>query len=110
MFRPVLACVLASAFSACAAVGLRYAPPSAAVLGHEVAVRACAACHAVEPGGTSRNARAPAFGSLEMRHTAGLENRVAELTRRGHYEMPPLKLTPDEVRELVAYIANLDGR
>ncbi len=111
MLRPLIACGLAVALGACAAVGLgRRAPPTPASRGHAVAVRACAACHAVEPGGTSRSAKAPAFGSLEMRHTAPLDNRVAELTRVGHYAMPPISLSSEEVRDLVAYIESLPAR
>jgi mono/diheme cytochrome c family protein len=83
--------------------------PTAAERGHEVARRACAGCHAVEPGGVSPRPRAPAFGSLEMRHTAGLEGRVADLTRLGHYSMPPLRLSPQEVSDLVAYIESLEA-
>jgi hypothetical protein len=97
---------------ACAALGgrLHHAPPTAAERGHAVARRACAACHAIEAAGVSPAPKAPAFASVEMRHTASLESRVADLTRLGHYGMPPVKLSPDEVRELVAYIASFEGR
>jgi mono/diheme cytochrome c family protein len=78
--------------------------------GRQIAERLCVACHAVEPGKASSDPRAPAFGSLEMRHTASLEGRVGELTRRGHYSMPPIGLNEAEIRELVAYIASLDAR
>jgi mono/diheme cytochrome c family protein len=44
-----------------------------------------------------------------MRHTAGLEGRVADLTRLGHYGMPPVKLSPQQVRDIVAYIESLGG-
>lgn len=79
----------------------------AAARGHRIARRACAACHAVERDGLSRIEKAPAFDSLEMRHTAALDERVEELTRLGHYEMPPIKLRPKEVADLVRYIASL---
>lgn len=82
-------------------------PPSPAQRGHALAQRACAACHAVEPGRDSPDPKAAAFGSLEMRHVAGLEGRVAELARAGHYAMPPQALTPDEARDVVAYIESL---
>jgi mono/diheme cytochrome c family protein len=45
-----------------------------------------------------------------MRHTASLQDRVADLTSRGHYDMPPLRLSPQEVGDLVSYIASLEGR
>ena len=108
MFRRILTIVPALALGGCAMVGLH--PPTPVERGHAVAERACEACHAVEPGGVSRKALAPAFGSLEMRHTAGLEGRVAALTRLGHYGMPPVRLTPQEVSDLVVYIDSLSGR
>jgi mono/diheme cytochrome c family protein len=98
-----LAAVLALA--GCAA--LRPLPISEVARGHEVARRDCSVCHAVEPGGVSPRSRAPAFGSLEMRHTSGLEGRVAQLARLGHYGMPPLKLSPAEARDVTTYIQSL---
>lgn len=86
------------------------APDPAAARGHETARRACAACHAVESEGESPRAAAPTFRSREMRHTAGLDGRVADLTRQGHYEMPVIKLRPDQVRDLVTYIESLETR
>ena len=100
--------ILALALDGCALTGGSRAPPSAADRGHQTAQRACAACHAVEPGGVSPRARAPAFASLEMRHTAGLEGRVADLTRHGHYAMPTVPLTPEQARDIVIYIESLD--
>jgi cytochrome c len=85
-------------------------PPSDQVArGHAVARRDCAACHAVEPGGVSARPRAAAFDSLEMRHTAGLDGRVADLARRGHYGMPPVKLSLGDARDVAAYIQSLGG-
>jgi mono/diheme cytochrome c family protein len=111
MLRRALAVALLGALGACAVLGGHgRQPPSAAERGHETARRACSACHAVEAKGESPRAKAPAFASVEMRHTASLQDRVAELTSRGHYGMPPLKLSPDEVRDLVSYIASLEGR
>ena len=107
-----LAAISLLTLGACAATGTKVArsAPTPAARGHEIARHACAACHAVEPVGESPRAAAPAFASVEMRHTASLENRVADLTRLGHYEMPPLNLDPGQVRDLVAYIASLEGR
>ena len=75
-----------------------------------VVLSACAACHSVERTGVSPMARAPAFASLEMRHTASLRNRVQDLTSKGHYDMPPIRLRPDEVSDIVSYIASLEPR
>ena len=85
------------------------APDPAAERGHALAQRMCAACHAVEPGGASPRSAAPPFGSSGLRHTAALEGRLADLTRHGHYEMPPVALRPEDVRDLAAYIESLSS-
>jgi cytochrome c len=96
------------ALSACATPSVQ---DTATARGHQLARRQCAACHAVEPeGGASLRPRAPAFASLEMRHTAGLEGRVAALTTVGHYDMPKIKLRPREASDLAAYIGSLGSR
>ena len=98
----------ALALGACAGLGASRAPASAAGRGEAVAQARCSACHAIAPGAASSNAAAPPFASREMRHTAGLEGRLAELTAKGHYGMPPVALRPDEVQDLLAYIESLD--
>lgn len=98
----------AVALSGCASLtASSLATPTAR--GEAVAARVCAACHALGAGGDSANPRAPAFASLEMQHTAGLPGRVADLTRTGHYGMPPVALTPQEVTDVAAYIESLGG-
>jgi mono/diheme cytochrome c family protein len=106
----ILTPLAALALSGCAVLGLGDDPPSAAERGLAVARVKCVACHSVEPGGgTSAMARAPAFASREMIHTASLSDRVAELTRKGHYGMPPVRLEPGEVADIVAYIESLEA-
>jgi len=78
--------------------------------GHELARQVCASCHAVEPGGTSPEPRAAPLASRDMRHVAGIEGRLARLTREGHYGMPPQALTDEQVRDLLAYIESLAPR
>ena len=78
--------------------------------GHDVARRACAACHAVDVGGQSRQPKAPPFASQELQHVAALEGRVEMLTREGHYGMSPVALTAAEIADLQAYIASLERR
>lgn len=97
---------------ACAASPAREqsGPSAYASRGHAVAVRLCSSCHAVEIGAASPVPAAPAFNSLEMRHTASLPGRLVNLTRDGHYGMPPLRLSEEDARALVAYIAGLDNR
>jgi len=104
--RGVLAAA-ALALGGCALLGPREKPDPVLERGHATADRLCGSCHGVEPGRGSPRARAPAFWSLEMRHTAGLEGRLAELTRQGHYGMPPAPLQPQQVQDLLAYIESL---
>ena len=86
-------------------------PDPAIARGHDTAQRACAACHAVEKGGgESMVPRAVPFASLEMRHTVGLEGRLADLMRGGHYGMPPVALSQGELADLRAYIESLRPR
>lgn len=112
LLHGVFAAGLLLPLAACAGLGGRFhhTPPTSAQRGHEVARRACAACHSVEASGVSPRPAAPAFASVEMRHTASLESRVADLTHLGHYGMPPVNLTPVEVHDLISYIASLEGR
>lgn len=108
MLRGALILATVLALGACASPKAPDPVAQSVARGHAVAVHACSACHAVDPGGRSPRAGAAAFGSLEMRHVAGLEGRVAEITRGGHYDMPALKLTAGEVADLTAYIESLE--
>lgn len=102
---------LCLALGGCAVLGAQHeAAPTPAGRGHEVALRLCAACHAVEPGGVSPQPRAPAFASREMQHTAGLDGRVEVLTRQGHYGMAPVALSAQQVDDVVAYVESLGER
>lgn len=85
--------------------------PESAVAGHAFAQRACAGCHAIARTGASPNARAPAFRDLGARRSdAELTAALAEISRNGHVEMPPIYVTPDEMKGVVAYIRGLTGR
>lgn len=75
--------------------------------GRDLARHSCAACHAVEPGRLSPVPKAAPFASREMQHVAGLEGRLADLTSKGHYGMPPQRLDDRQVRDLLAYIESL---
>jgi len=109
MRRAIALTVAALVLGACAGRHAPVSPISAAARGHGIAVQRCAACHGVEPGSVSPRPLAPPFASREMRATAGLDGRLASLTSKGHYEMPPLALRPAEVEDLLAYIASLDA-
>jgi mono/diheme cytochrome c family protein len=107
--RLVLAMLAGLALTAGGAVAPR--PPGADTVarGRQLAIKACASCHAVERGGSSAVARAPGFATTEMQHVAGLDGRVADLTRSGHYGMPPVRLEPGQAEDLVAYIESLSS-
>lgn len=109
--RLIFAIALSLASTGCALFEApRGAAPTPAGRGHVAALRHCAACHAVEPGGVSPHPQAAAFASREIQHTAGLEGRVAALTRHGHYGMAPVELSAQEVGDIVAYIESLRER
>ena len=112
MSRTILIACLCLLTGACAAGG-RLAWPGAGqdaaeARGERFAHRACAGCHAVERTGDSRSANAPPFRDLRIRFTAAsLERRLADISRRGHYEMPPVFISEDEARDIAAYVETL---
>jgi mono/diheme cytochrome c family protein len=96
--------------AACATRGAQ-PPPPAAWSGEAFAIRACAGCHAVGRQGASANPRAPAFRDLAAaRSNAELARSIGRISREGHVEMPPIYVTPDEQRSLVAYMRTLAAR
>ena len=79
--------------------------------GRAFAQRACAGCHAIDVTGESPNSRAPAFRDLaRQRSDAQLLASVGEISKNGHVEMPPIYVTPDETRAVIAYMRSLTGR
>lgn len=112
MFRRTTAAVALSLLATgCSA--LKPSPPGAphADPGQAFAQRACAGCHAVGGRGASPNARAPAFRDLARRRSdAELAAALGEISRNGHVEMPPIYITPDEMRQLVAYMRSLTAQ
>jgi mono/diheme cytochrome c family protein len=109
ILRGVLASLLVLAVGACAATSAHFrpGPADAPARGRDVAQRACAGCHAVDRGGASPVARAPSFASRTMRHSAGLDGRLRDLTRLDHHGAPPMALTEPQVRDIEAYIESL---
>lgn len=95
------------ALSGCASLG-HHRQDTPVARGHDTAERACASCHAIQQSvGVSPVQRAVSFASLEMRHTVGLEGRLAVLTAKGHYGMPPVALSATELSDLRVYIESL---
>lgn len=81
---------------------------AAAERGQVLASRECSRCHALGPVGDSPNMAAPPFRVVRLRNTGlGLERRLDEIARGGHYEMPPIKLQAGEIADLAAYLESL---
>jgi len=70
-----------------------------------VALRVCAACHAVGPLGAGPDREAPSFVTIRLRHDpASLRRRLAEISTSGHQQMPPIPLTAREIEDVASYI------
>ena len=102
---------LAGALASCATPQTAPSQPlsPAAERGLQFVTRSCAGCHSVNGAGHSANAVAPPFASVRMRHTSiGLERSLAQISREGHGEMPPIYMTAAEMQDIVAYIESLE--
>jgi mono/diheme cytochrome c family protein len=78
--------------------------------GRFYALRSCAGCHAVAGQGESPNGSAPSFAAIRLRYNAlSLPRRLAEISKNGHHEMPPIYMTPDEIQDIVAYVETVEG-
>jgi mono/diheme cytochrome c family protein len=72
-------------------------------------LRSCAGCHAVGSLGESPNSSAPPFASVRLRHNAiSLERRLAQISRNGHFEMPPIYMSDAEIKDIAAYIETIE--
>jgi len=70
-----------------------------------VALRVCAACHAVGTLGAGPDSEAPPFATIRLRHDkAGLRRRLGEISTSGHRDMPPIPMTPREIEDVASYI------
>ncbi|MBS0363301.1 MAG: cytochrome c [Proteobacteria bacterium] len=82
----------------------------AIVRGAEVAHAHCANCHAVALEDRSPEKDAPQFRVLSRLYDQPvLADKIARFSQDGHFEMPPVTLREDEVADVAAYIASLDG-
>lgn len=80
-----------------------------AARGHDLALARCAACHAVDALGTSPNRRAPPFRTLSGRYVElTLHRKLTEIAETGHYDMPPVPVHSNEVRDIAAYLNSLE--
>ncbi|MCR5879299.1 cytochrome c [Phenylobacterium sp. J367] len=114
MLRNVSILALGLLAAACAtsrepAAGGAFSP--SALAGERLAWRACAGCHAVGPTGDSPSSAAPRFRDLSLKfNPLSLEHRLGQISRDGHYEMPPVFISPEEARQLTAYINEMAVR
>jgi cytochrome c len=111
MRRTIILLALAGLLGGCATSGPGVVEPvgSAVDRGRFVALRSCAGCHAVGGTDISPNHIAPPFSLIRMKHDeAGLRRLLADISRNGHYEMPPIYMTEDEIRDVSAYIQTVE--
>jgi mono/diheme cytochrome c family protein len=96
------------AVSAAAAPPAPYAREDSANRGLYVALRVCAACHAVGPLGEGPDGEAPRFATIGRRHdAASLRRRLGEISVSGHQDMPPIPLTAREIEDVATYIQSV---
>ncbi len=78
--------------------------------GAEIAQKQCAACHAVALEAASPVKIAPQFRVLSRLYSAeDLETKLSDIADHGHFDMPAIQLREDEIADVAAYIAGLDG-
>jgi len=111
MRRILLTLVLLSPLAACAtskAPAPTTPPIAIADRGLFFVLRSCAGCHAVGSLGESPNGVAPSFAKLRLRYNElSLERRLADISVNGHFEMPPIYMTPDEIKAISAYVQTI---
>ena len=95
---------------AMACVGLATAAPVSAsgdvAAGHALAQRWCAVCHKVEAGAKQVEDAPPTFDSVaQMPSTT--ETSLKVWLQTSHPNMPNLRLSDDEMKDVVAYILSL---
>lgn len=68
----------------------------------------CSKCHATGDTGDSALAKAPAFRDLSKRYPVdALEEAFAEGIVTGHEGMPEFEATPDQIADIIAYLASI---
>lgn len=68
----------------------------------------CAKCHAIAADDDSTHADAPAFRTLSQSYPVdALEEAFAEGIYSGHPDMPEFIATPEQIDDIVAYLASI---
>ncbi len=78
--------------------------------GHVLVAENCSRCHAVEQAGDSPNPDAPPFRTFSSKWPLeNLEEAIAEGIVVGHegIEMPEFEFEPDQIGDIIAYLATL---
>ncbi|MFE1597746.1 c-type cytochrome [Methylobacterium sp. ID0610] len=69
----------------------------------------CAGCHAIGRVGESPLAEAPRFRDLHTRYPVSeLAEALAEGITTGHPTMPEFRLDPDQIEDVIRYLASLE--
>lgn len=68
----------------------------------------CAKCHAVGASDASAHPSAPPFRDLSKRYPVdALEEAFAEGIVTGHEDMPEFQATPQQIADIIAYLASI---
>ena len=107
---PIALAALVGATGAAALAVAATRDESAISRGADVAQGRCANCHAVALEDHSPEKYAPQFRVLSRLYSAQtLSDELLDISENGHFEMPPVTLRQDEIADVAAYIASLDG-
>lgn len=69
----------------------------------------CARCHGIGSSDKSTHPDAPEFRTLQEKYPVeNLEEAFAEGVFTGHPDMPQFEATPQQISEIIAYIASLN--
>jgi len=86
------------------------APPNIAA-GRALAEKLCARCHATGPAGKSPHKEASPFRTFASKWPLeSLEEPLAEGIIVGHHAMPEFKFKPEQIADLLGYIASLPAK
>jgi mono/diheme cytochrome c family protein len=86
------------------------APPNITA-GKALAEKLCARCHATGREGKSTHKKAPPFRTFASKWPLeSLEEALAEGIVVGHHAMPKFKFKPEQIADLLGYIATLPAK
>ncbi len=84
---------------------------SAILHGKALVLENCSGCHSIDKKSKSPNPKSPPFRSLSERYPLdALEEAFVEGIDTGHPEMPRFVATPEQIADIIAYIATLNPK